>query len=80
MIGRVNEPQLYVGDLVRCPHCRRWHPAIRWHTAGTDYTLNMLYFDCKGRRYYAGQQGLPSRHHTRSFLALDASSPTRPVE
>jgi len=33
---------------------------------GTDYTLKMLYFDCSGQWYYAGQDGLPSRHETRS--------------
>jgi hypothetical protein len=66
MIGGVNEPPLYVGDLVRCTRCRRWHPAIRWHTAGTPYTQRMLYFECEGKRYYAGQDGLASRHETRS--------------
>jgi hypothetical protein len=66
IIDRMNEPPLHVGDLVKCPRCRRWHPAIRWHTAGTPYALNMLYFDCKGWRYYAVQHGLPSGHHTRS--------------
>jgi hypothetical protein len=66
MIGRMNEPALHVGDLVRCPHCRRWHPAIRWHTEGTPYTQRMLYIECKGLRYYAGQDGLPSRHEIRN--------------
>src|SRR6188472_3798783 len=31
--------RMHIGDLVRCPQCRRWHPANRWHTEGTDYTL-----------------------------------------
>jgi hypothetical protein len=66
MITGMSEPPLHIGDLVRCPHCRRWHPAIRWHSTGTDYTLNMLYVECNGQRYYAGQDGLPSRHPTRS--------------
>ena len=65
MIGCMNEPPLHVGDLVRCPHCRRWHPAVKGHTAGTNYTLNILYVECKGLRYYAGQEGLSSRHETR---------------
>jgi hypothetical protein len=71
MISRMNEPPLHVGDLVRCPHCRRWYPAIRWHTEGTDYTLRMVYVECKGLHYYVGQAGLPSRHET------SASRPTR---
>jgi len=57
---------LNVGDLLLCPHCRRWHPAMRWHTSGTDYTLKMLYFQCKGQMFYAGQEGLESRHETRA--------------
>jgi len=52
----MNEPSLHVGDLVRCPHCRRWHLAINLHTEGTDYTLRMLYFRCNGRMFYAGQK------------------------
>jgi hypothetical protein len=66
MIAGMNEPPLRVGDLVRCPHCRRWHPAVQGHTEGTDYTQRMLYVECKGWRYYAGQDGLPSRHETRT--------------
>jgi len=68
MIGGMNEPPLHPGDLVKCPHCRRWHHAIRWQTEGTDYTLKMLYVECKGLRYYAGQDGLPSRHETQSRI------------
>ena len=66
MIGRMNESPLHVGELVKCPRCRRWHPAIRWHTEGTHYTVNMLYVVCRGQRYYAGQDGLPSRHEART--------------
>jgi hypothetical protein len=35
---------LKIGDLLHCPHRRRWHPAVKWHTEGTDYTLRMLFF------------------------------------
>jgi hypothetical protein len=44
---------------LRCPHCRDWHPVSHGHTDGTDYTLQMLYFTCRGLRYYAGQHGYP---------------------
>jgi hypothetical protein len=53
---------LTVGDLLRCPHCRKWHPVVKWHTSGTDYTLRMRYFDCEGQMFYAGQEGLENRH------------------
>jgi len=56
---------LKVGDEMRCPECRRWHLVIRWHTSGTDYTLKMLYFRCDGKMFYAGQEGLESRHESR---------------
>ena len=56
---------LRAGDEVRCPRCRRWHPVEKLHTSGTDYTLKMLYFECGGQRFYAGQEGLESRHETR---------------
>jgi hypothetical protein len=52
----MNQP-LKVGDLLRCPHCRRWHPVVKWHSEGTAYTLRMLYFECRGQRYYAGTGG-----------------------
>ena len=65
MIGRMNEPPLRPGDLVKCPQCRRWHPVVKWHREGTANTLRMLYFDCRGKRYYAGQQDLESRHETK---------------
>jgi hypothetical protein len=56
--------RLQVGDVLRCPRCRKWHPVVKCHTSGTDYTLRMLYFRCKGQRFYAGQEGLESRHET----------------
>jgi hypothetical protein len=40
----MNAP-LKVGDLLHCPHCRRWHPVVKWHSEGTAYTLRMIYFD-----------------------------------
>jgi len=57
---------LEIGDLLRCPHCRRWHPVMKWHSEGTAYTLRMLYFECRGKRYYAGQENLESRHETKA--------------
>jgi hypothetical protein len=53
------------GDELHCPHCRHWHPVYQPHTYGTDATLRMLYFDCKGVRYFAGFINAPSRHPTR---------------
>ncbi len=58
--------RLDVGAEVRCSHCHRWHPVIAGHTEGTDYTVRMRYFVCRGLRYYAGQQGQASRHPTRA--------------
>jgi hypothetical protein len=54
-IGRMNQSPLHVGDLLSCPRCRRWHPVVKWHCEGTAYTLRMLCFECRGKRYYAGR-------------------------
>jgi len=62
-------PPLRVGDLLRCPHCRRWHRVVKCHNEGTAYTLRMLYFDCRGKRYYAGQEDRESRHETKAACA-----------
>lgn len=52
-------------DELHCPHCRHWHPVIVQHTEGTEYTRQMLYWECGGQQYYAGQAGTQSRHQTR---------------
>lgn len=57
---------LNVGSMVLCPHCRRSHPVMKGHSEGTPYTQAMLYFMCRGGRYYAGQLGQTSRHRTHS--------------
>ena len=64
-IGKMNEPPLHVGDLVRCPHCRRWHPAIQWHTVGTPYTLRMLYVECEAALLRGTGRSVPGRHEAR---------------
>ena len=46
---------LKIGDFLRCLHSRQWHPVVKWHTSGTDFTLKMLYFECKVQRFYAGR-------------------------
>jgi len=46
---------------------------VKWHTEGTAYTLRMLYFDCGGKRYYAGQEDLESRHEAASCAALSVA-------
>ena len=59
-------PRLRPGVRVRCPQCRRFHPAIKPYAEGTDYTRLMLFVECRGLRYYVGQ--------------LDAPSPARQVD
>jgi len=50
-------PHLQPGFQVRCPHCHRWHPAIKSYDVGTEYTLRMLFVECQGLRYFVGQEG-----------------------
>jgi len=56
---------LQPGDELRCPHCRRWHSLIQKHTEGTDATIRMLYFECRGLPYFGGFIDAGSRHPTR---------------
>jgi len=56
---------LGAGSQIRCPHCQHWHPLIKPYADGTDYTRAMLFFECRGGRYYAAQEGGPSRHETK---------------
>ena len=61
MLGHMptDMPRLHPGAHTRCPHCRQWHAVHHAHTEGTDYTLLMLYFTCRGLPFYAGQAGCP---------------------
>ena len=54
-----------LGYELRCPHCRRWHPVVKKYENGTDYTTQMLMWECRGGFYYAGQIGGESRFPTR---------------
>jgi hypothetical protein len=60
-----DNPPLRPGDEVHCPHCRRWHQVAASNVEGTEYTRLMLFWQCRGGRYYAGQIGTSSRHETR---------------
>ena len=60
--------RLQVGDWLRCPHCRKWHSVVKWHSSGTDYTLKMLYFRHNGQMFYAGQEGLESPYETKAAM------------
>jgi hypothetical protein len=50
-------PPLHPGDELHCPHCRRWHGVAAMNSTGTEYTRLMLFWECRGGRYYAGQIG-----------------------
>ena len=62
---RVDRANLQSGDELRCPHCRKWHPLIQKHREGTEATVRMLYFVCRGLPYFGGFIGAGSRHETR---------------
>jgi hypothetical protein len=55
---------LGISSTVRFADAGTWW--VKWHTSGTESTLRMLYFECKGQMFYAGQEGLESRHETRA--------------
>jgi len=53
--------RLAVGDRVRCPKCRRWHPADRESSgSATDYAERMLFIGC-GDVGQIGGAAVPAR-------------------
>jgi len=54
------------GDELRCPHCYNWHALIQKHAEGTDATVRILYFECRGLPYFGGFVRARSRHETRT--------------
>ena len=52
---------LMPGDELQCPHCRSWNQVVQKYSEGTDYTQQMLMWECRGGIYYAGQVGATSR-------------------
>ena len=58
-----------VGFELHCPHCKHWHPVVQKYREGTDYTLAMLMWECRGDWYYAGQMGGGSRFQTRQVVS-----------
>src|SRR5262245_4220077 len=53
------------GVEVRCPHCDAWHRVHPAATEGTEETRSMVFFLCRGGRYFAGSLGYPSQFQTR---------------
>jgi hypothetical protein len=61
--GRI--PQITAAEWSNKQPQRMERLVLRWHTSGTAYILKMLYFQCNDQMFYAGQEGLESRHETR---------------
>lgn len=63
MIRFMNDaPRLDDGMLLKCSKCDQWHtvrPAD--DTADTEHAKEMLFWLCRGRRFYAGQRGTVPR-------------------
>lgn len=60
-----DQAPLRPGHELHCPHCHRWHLVLLKHSEGTEYTKQMLMWECRGGSYYAGQIGTVSRFPTR---------------
>src|SRR5215813_3398596 len=51
----VSAERLAVGDRVRCPKCRRWHPAIQSSSGSiSDRAKLVLYVKCHRSLFYVG--------------------------
>ena len=66
--------KLAVGDRVRCPKCRRWHPAdLESSGSATDYGERLLFIRCGESLFYVGQAGGTAREpkNVKSPLELE---------
>ena len=56
-------PRLETGMLLKCSKCGEWHtvrPADS-NVGEAEHAKEMLYWLCRGRRFYAGQRGAVAR-------------------
>ena len=68
---------LQLAHEVRCPQCWCWHAVVAMYREGTDYTRQMLFFECRRGQYYAGQvDGQPLRDPMRVFVAASQEGMT----
>jgi hypothetical protein len=59
----MSQQQLSIDDLVRCPRCRQWHPAVAQPAVpSTAYANAMLYVRCGTDLFYVGQAGQVCQH------------------
>jgi hypothetical protein len=65
------QPRLTPDTQIHCPQCHRWHNVISVHTTGTAYTIAMRYWECRGQRFYAGQDGGTARFPVRPCANRD---------
>ena len=55
--------RLEAGMLLQCSHCGEWHTVrpADGNVGESEHALAMLYWLCRGRRFYAGQRGAVPR-------------------
>ena len=56
-------PVLEDGMLLKCSKCDQWHTVrpADGNAGDAEHAKEMLYWLCRGRRFYAGQRGAVSR-------------------
>ena len=54
--------------LLKCSHCGEWHAVRRadGNVGESEHVLAMLYWLCRGGRFYAGQRGSTPRFPIRN--------------
>ena len=57
--------RLQPDDELHCPHCHQRHPLFAPNAEGTPNTRNLLSWEFRGSRYYAGSIGGTARDQTR---------------
>ena len=55
--------RLETGMLLKCSKCGEWHTVrpADGNVGEAEHAREMLYWPCRGRRFYAGQRGSVAR-------------------
>ena len=64
-------PRLEEGMLLKCRKCGEWHTVrpAEGNVGEAEHANEMLYWLCRGRRFYAGQRGSVGRWPVRRVRA-----------
>jgi hypothetical protein len=68
--------RLEAGMLLKCRHCGDWHSvqSATGNAGESEHALAMLYWYCRGGRFYAGQRGAAARFPLRRARVTEVAN------